>query len=74
MSAMRNGRSRTSGGAQHFQRQFDHGFGVGPRHQRRGRELQRQSPEFLEPENARDRLAGEAPAREIFEARPLRPL
>ena len=46
MSAMRKRTIRTRRGAQHFQRQLDHGFGVGPRHQRRGRELQRQSPEF----------------------------
>ena len=50
-------------GAHQLQRQFDHRLGIGPRHQRRGRELQRQSPEFLLAENARDRLAREAPAR-----------
>ncbi len=44
---MRKRRSRARRGTQHLERQFDHRFGVGPRHQRRGRELQRQPPEFL---------------------------
>ena len=57
-----------SAGAQQFQRQFDHRLGIGPRHQRRGRELQRQPPKFLLAENARDRLAREATAGEFLEA------
>ncbi len=57
-----------STGAQQFQRQFDHRLGIGPRHQRRGRELQRQPPEFLLADNARDRFACEATACEVFEA------
>ena len=56
-------------GAPQLKRTLDHGFGVGTRHQRRGREMQRQSPKFLDAENARDRLAGEAALREGFEAR-----
>ncbi len=64
---MRQRAIRGRAGAQHLQRQFDHGFGIGPRHQRRGRQCQRQSPEFLVAENARDRLAAEAAAREILQ-------
>ena len=70
---MRNGRFGSVIGAQHFERQFDHRFGIGPRHQRRGGQFQRQSPEFLVPENARDRLAGETAAREILETHRLHP-
>ena len=51
-----------------FEREFDHRLGIGPRHQRRGCELQRQSPEFLLADNARHRLARQATAREAFEA------
>ena len=43
------------------ERGFDQGFGFGARHQRGGVELQRQAPEFLDAENARDGLAVEAP-------------
>ena len=54
-------------GAQHFQCQLDHRFGVGPRHQRRRRKLQRQTPEFLGSENTRDRLTREAAARKVLQ-------
>src|SRR6185437_7888751 len=54
----------SAGVAHYFQRQFDQGFGIGPRHQRRRRKFQRQSPEFLVADNARDRLAGETASRE----------
>ena len=57
-----------SAGAQQFQRQFDHRFGIRPRHQRRGRKLQRQTPKLLLAENARDRFAREATAGEFLEA------
>ena len=57
-----------SAGAQQFQRQFDHRLGIRPRHQRRGRELQRQPPKFLLAENAGDRFAREATAGEFLEA------
>jgi len=53
-------------GTPNFEGQFDHRFGIGSWHQRRGRELQWQSPEFLLPENARDWLSSEAAARKIF--------
>ncbi len=53
-------------GAQHFQCQFDHCFGIGPGHQRFGRELQRQAPELLVAKNTCDRLAFEAAPCEIL--------
>ena len=62
-----------SAGAQQFQRQFDHRLGIGPRHQCRGRELQRQPPKLLLAENAGDRLAREATAGEFLEACRIRP-
>ena len=65
---MRNGAIEVLAGTQQFQRQFDHGFGIRPRHQRRGRQLQRQAPKFLLADNARDRLAREAAACEVVEA------
>ena len=67
-SAMRSAAIEVSAGAQQFQRQFDHRLGIGPRHQRRGRELQRQPPKLLLAENAGDRLAREATAGEFLEA------
>ena len=57
-----------STGAQQFQRQFDHRLGIRPRHQRRGRELQRQPPKFLLAENAGDGFACDAAAGEFVEA------
>ena len=44
---------------QHLQRRLDEGFAVGPRLQRRGRELERQAPELALAEDAPDRLARE---------------
>ena len=43
------------------QRCLDEGFGVWPRHQRCGRQGEIEAPEFLAAENARHRLAGQAP-------------
>ena len=55
------------GGADDLQRQLDHRLGIRPRHQRRRGEFQGQAPEFLLPENARDRLAVDAPRGEGFD-------
>jgi hypothetical protein len=54
--------------AQQLERQLDHRLGIGPRHQRRRCELQRQPPELLLADNARDRFACETTAGEVFEA------
>ena len=48
--------------AKRGERGLDHGLGLRPRHQRFGVEPQRQAPEFLAADDARDRLARE-PAR-----------
>ena len=45
-----------------IERGFDHSLGFRPRHQHGFADLQRQAPEFLDAENARDRLVLE-PAR-----------
>jgi hypothetical protein len=44
-----------------FQRQFNHRLGVGPRHQRGVRQPKGQAPKLPHAEDARDRLAREAP-------------
>ncbi len=49
-------------GAQQFERALHHGLGIGPRHQRCGGEMQRQSPELLDAENARHRFAARGAA------------
>ena len=51
--------SRDSAFAKDLERQFDHGLGVRPRHQRRFGEAERQAPEFPRAENAGDRLMRE---------------
>ena len=50
-----------SAGVDRGERRLDHGFGFRPRHQRGGVSAQRQAPEFLDAEDARDRLALEPP-------------
>ncbi len=49
------------------ERQFDDGFGFGPRHQHGRRDDQRQAPEFLLADNARDGLAREAARGELLD-------
>ncbi len=60
-SAMRSGAPRIRA-RERRERGLDHGLGLRPRHQRVGRERERQAPELLAAEDARDRLARE-PAR-----------
>ncbi len=47
-----------------LERGFDHGLGLRSRHQGRGIELEIQPPEFLDPDDARHRLACEAARRQ----------
>ena len=54
------------------ERRLDHRFGFRPRHQRRGIDAQRQAPEFLAADDARDRLARKPPRRERGDRRSLR--
>ena len=60
------------------ERSLDDGFRFRSRHQRRGIDAQWQAPEFLVPDNARDRLAGEATVRQsgdgvfLIRAKPAR--
>ena len=61
-SAIRSGRERSS--AERIKRRLDHGLGLRPRHQRVGIEVEREAPEFLDADDARDRLARETPAGE----------
>ena len=58
---MRNARVRGPIAVDRGKRRLDHGFGLRPRHQRGFVEPQRQAPEFLDAEDARDRLAAEPP-------------
>ena len=63
-SAMRNARVRGPPLADRIdrgKRRLDDGLGLRPRHQRGFVEPQRQAPEFLDAEDARDRLAVEPP-------------
>ena len=62
-SAMRRARAREPCAIDRRERRLDHGFGFRPRHQRRGVDAQRQAPEFLAADDARDRLAREPPLR-----------
>ena len=70
-SAMRHEPVRRSIGAQQFQRQLDQGFRIRPRHQRFRGEFERQSPEFLDAQDPRNRLARETAAGEIVKANGL---
>ncbi len=58
---MRNARRARTIAVDRGKRRLDDGFGLRPRHQRGFVEPQRQAPEFLDAENARDRLAAEPP-------------
>ena len=61
---MRSVRERGPPRIDRRERRLDDSFGFRSRHQRRGIDAQRQAPELLAAENARDRLAGEAAVRQ----------